>query len=462
MPTPRTTALKNCPSPCALSDSQNQISPENLEKYLTPYISPPAHHHYEEKRKEGKGIMNFFTLFYAPAALASTANRCRHCNEVHSAPQTQGEQPFWQSYEDIFDTETFAVPVVRGFRYVQQPLQQPVYHTHHPVQQPLHHQPPLNHQPPPQQPPQQPIHPTMPSFSSHPHTALYTLLTLPPTAPASSIKTSYHRLALLTHPDKNPDPKAAERFKALSAAYAILSDPYRRAIYDLYGEVAAGRGEVVDDGEKEEEEEEEEDAAASEADDVGDAGEKDGDGDLPSGEGGRTTVDNPHHTPSQARALFEEPEQKSYEERFFEALRAVRQREAQEEARRVAGRRLYDRFWRGVRGRGVWNWPTRPVEPMDDIWRATDPMSGWRPAGAVGGPMEGYRGGLWGYGAGIVGGDEGLRERFRRSRTGAEGSPYWGWERGEGGGRVRSWSEGRGGGVERVVRGGYGGWYGRY
>ncbi|OBT54541.1 hypothetical protein VE04_05558, partial [Pseudogymnoascus sp. 24MN13] len=55
--------------------------------------------------------MNFFTLFCAPAASTSTANRCRHCNEVHGAPQTQGEQPFWPSYEDIVYTETFAVPV---------------------------------------------------------------------------------------------------------------------------------------------------------------------------------------------------------------------------------------------------------------------------------------------------------------------------------------------------------------
>ncbi|OBT89729.1 hypothetical protein VE02_01362 [Pseudogymnoascus sp. 03VT05] len=396
--------------------------------------------------------MNIFTFFCAPTASTFTANRCRHCNETHGATQAQGEQQFWPNYGYVVDTETFAVPVVRGVRYAQQPLQQPVQQSQQPLQQPLHHQPSPHHQLPPPPPP-----PTMPPT---PHTALYTLLSLPPTAPPSSIKTSYHRLALLTHPDKNPDPDAAERFKALSAAYAILSDPKRRAIYDRFGEVAAGRdgGDLVGD----EEEGEEKVGGEKDADD---AGEKDEGGDLPSGGGGRTTVHYPPPAPFEARTLFEEPiaEQSTYEERLLEALRAAHERGIEEEARRAAGRRLYDRFWQGVRGRGGWGWPTRPVEPMDDPWRAMgDPMA-WRRASVVGGPMEGYRGVPMGYDNIWAGGevDDGLRERFRRSRVGGEWSPYGGWERGEGYGRFRSWSEG-GGGFVRVVRGGYGGGYGRY
>ncbi|OBT74127.1 hypothetical protein VF21_07133 [Pseudogymnoascus sp. 05NY08] len=407
--------------------------------------------------------MNIFTFFCAPPSSTFTANRCRHCKEAHGATQAQGEQQFWPNYGYVVDTETFAVPVVRGVRYVQQPLQQPVQHTQQPVQQPLHQ--PLHHQLPHHQLPPQP--PTMPPS----HTALYTLLSLPPTAPASSIKTSYHRLALLTHPDKNPDPDAAERFKALSAAYAILSDPKRRAIYDRFGEVAAGRGGVEDEGGDLMEEKEGDDDAEEEEDD--DDGEKD------EGEGGQSIHNTPrgpfeprggdgqnvHNTP---RTTFVEPEpvveQRSYEERLFEALRADHERGVEEEARRAAGRRLYERFWQGVRGRGGWGWPTRPVEPMHDTWRAMgDPMA-WRRASVVGGgPMEGYRGVPMGYdniwATGEV--DEGLRERFRRSRVGGEWSPYGGWERGEGYGRFRSWSEG-GGGFVRVVRGGYGGGYGRY
>ncbi|XP_061694865.1 uncharacterized protein LOC133510670 isoform X1 [Syngnathoides biaculeatus] len=44
------------------------------------------------------------------------------------------------------------------------------------------------------------------------------------------------KLALRYHPDKNPDdPEAAEKFKEVNAAHAVLSDPGRRNIYDAYG-----------------------------------------------------------------------------------------------------------------------------------------------------------------------------------------------------------------------------------
>ena len=46
------------------------------------------------------------------------------------------------------------------------------------------------------------------------------------------IEAAYKRLALKYHPDLNPTPEATERMQALNAAYAVLSDPVRRAEYD--------------------------------------------------------------------------------------------------------------------------------------------------------------------------------------------------------------------------------------
>ncbi len=76
----------------------------------------------------------------------------------------------------------------------------------------------------------------------------YEVLGISPTASAEDIKAAYRRLAKKWHPDSNPgDATAAERFKELSAAYAILSDPARRAAFDAERrmgyrrEAAAGR-----------------------------------------------------------------------------------------------------------------------------------------------------------------------------------------------------------------------------
>ena len=44
------------------------------------------------------------------------------------------------------------------------------------------------------------------------------------------------KLALKFHPDKNPDnPEAADKFKEINNAHAILNDPTKRNIYDKYG-----------------------------------------------------------------------------------------------------------------------------------------------------------------------------------------------------------------------------------
>src|SRR5579883_3433646 len=47
------------------------------------------------------------------------------------------------------------------------------------------------------------------------------------------IKDAYRRLAIIEHPDQNiGDPGAADRFRAVQAAYETLSDPGRRSAYD--------------------------------------------------------------------------------------------------------------------------------------------------------------------------------------------------------------------------------------
>lgn len=54
-------------------------------------------------------------------------------------------------------------------------------------------------------------------------------------ASPEEIKKSYRKLALETHPDRNPnDPRAEERFKHINEAYGVLSDSQKRAQYDQY------------------------------------------------------------------------------------------------------------------------------------------------------------------------------------------------------------------------------------
>jgi molecular chaperone DnaJ len=50
-----------------------------------------------------------------------------------------------------------------------------------------------------------------------------------------TVKSQYRKLALKFLPDRNKSPDAGEHFKEISEAYAVLSDPEKRKIYDQYG-----------------------------------------------------------------------------------------------------------------------------------------------------------------------------------------------------------------------------------
>jgi molecular chaperone DnaJ len=71
----------------------------------------------------------------------------------------------------------------------------------------------------------------------------YEVLQVSRDASDQELKTSYRKLAMQYHPDRNPNnPEAEEQFKACSEAYQVLSDPEKRAAYDRYGHAAFQSG----------------------------------------------------------------------------------------------------------------------------------------------------------------------------------------------------------------------------
>lgn len=63
----------------------------------------------------------------------------------------------------------------------------------------------------------------------------YAILGVPRNATQEEIKRAYKRLARQYHPDVNKSPEAEEKFKEINEAYAVLSDPEKRRVYDTYG-----------------------------------------------------------------------------------------------------------------------------------------------------------------------------------------------------------------------------------
>lgn len=71
----------------------------------------------------------------------------------------------------------------------------------------------------------------------------YKILGVEKNADEKTIKKAYRKLARKYHPDSNPGDKQCEqKFKDVSEAYSILSDPEKRKLYDTYGSIAFQEG----------------------------------------------------------------------------------------------------------------------------------------------------------------------------------------------------------------------------
>ncbi len=66
----------------------------------------------------------------------------------------------------------------------------------------------------------------------------YQTLGVSKNASDAEIKAAYRKKALEWHPDRNKDPKAAEKFKEINQAYEVLSDTQKKQNYDQFGSTA--------------------------------------------------------------------------------------------------------------------------------------------------------------------------------------------------------------------------------
>src|SRR5213594_415574 len=73
-------------------------------------------------------------------------------------------------------------------------------------------------------------------------TDYYVLLGVSRSATDEQIRSAYRKLARQYHPDVNSASDASERFKAITEAYEVLTDPQRRQRYDMFGSTTGGLG----------------------------------------------------------------------------------------------------------------------------------------------------------------------------------------------------------------------------
>jgi molecular chaperone DnaJ len=73
-------------------------------------------------------------------------------------------------------------------------------------------------------------------------TDYYKVLGVSREASPEEIKRAYRKLARELHPDVNPGAEAGERFKDVTSAYEVLSDPQKREMFDLGGDPFSSGG----------------------------------------------------------------------------------------------------------------------------------------------------------------------------------------------------------------------------